>query len=159
VTARAVFDCVALLQAAARPSGPAGACLQAVRDGRLVLFISPEIMAEVRDVLTRPKTLRKFPALTSGAVDVFLQDLLDRASLLTDVPTAYTLDRDPKDEPYINLAIAAGAAYLVSRDKDLLDLMADVDFRKQFPTMIILDPPALLRVLANQTNPSTDPGP
>jgi hypothetical protein len=35
---RAVFDCVILLQASGRPTAPAEACLQAVRDGRLELF-------------------------------------------------------------------------------------------------------------------------
>jgi len=59
---RAIFDCVILLQAAGRPSGPAAACLQAVRDGRLELFVSLDILAEVRDVLTRPKTLTRWPS-------------------------------------------------------------------------------------------------
>jgi putative PIN family toxin of toxin-antitoxin system len=145
-----VFDCVTLLQAAARPNGPPGACLQAVRTGDLELFLSPEIVAEVQDVLTRPKTLRKFPGLTPNAVALFLQDVLNRSVLLTGVPKAYTLARDPKDEPYIHLAIAMGAAYLVSRDKDLLDLMADADFRRDYPALTILDPPALLRELASQ---------
>ena len=63
MTPRAVFDCMVLLQAAARATGPAAACLRAVRAGRLELFLSPDILSEVRDVLTRPKTLRKFPAL------------------------------------------------------------------------------------------------
>jgi len=72
---RAVFDCVILLQAAARVTGPAGACLQAVRDGRLGLVVSPEVLAKVRDVLTRPKTLRKFAALTLDVVDAFLEDV------------------------------------------------------------------------------------
>ena len=68
---RAVFDCMVYLQAAARSTGPAGTCLQTVRDGRLELVISPEIIAEVRDVLTRPKMLKKFPTLTVEAVEVF----------------------------------------------------------------------------------------
>ncbi|MBV8610380.1 MAG: PIN domain-containing protein, partial [Singulisphaera sp.] len=57
MTPRVVFDCMVLLQAAARVTGPAAACLRAVREGRLELFLSPEILSEVRDVLTRPKTL------------------------------------------------------------------------------------------------------
>ena len=36
---RVVSDCMVYLQAAARLTGPAGACLQAVRDGRLELVI------------------------------------------------------------------------------------------------------------------------
>jgi putative PIN family toxin of toxin-antitoxin system len=125
---RAVFDCVILLQAAARATGPAGACLQAVRDGRLELVVSPAILDEVRDVLTRPKTLRKFPTLT-------LEDVAALAVELPDVPRVFTLARDPKDEPYINLALAANARYLVSRDNDLLDLMEDESFRSQCPDL------------------------
>jgi putative PIN family toxin of toxin-antitoxin system len=136
------------LQAAARPGGPAGACLQAVRDGRVQLFVSPEILAEV---LARPRTLRKFPALTVEAVDLFVRDVEGLSVSMPDVPLAFTLDRDPKDEPYINLALAAGARYLASRDKDLLDLMGDEDFRRRFPDLTILDPVSLLEEMAKAT--------
>jgi putative PIN family toxin of toxin-antitoxin system len=156
---RAVFDCVILLQAAGRPSGPAAACLQAVRDGRLELVISPDILAEVRDVLTRPKTLRKFPALTPEAVDAFLADLASHATTLASVPKVFSLPRDPKDEPYIDLAVAAQARYLVSRDNDLLDLMNDAAFRQQFPDLTVIDPVALLRELAPTPEPEPDQGP
>ena len=46
--------------------------------------------------------------------------------------------------PYLNLAIAVHAPFLVSRDHDLLDRMKDADFRKAYPWLTILDPPALL---------------
>ncbi len=150
---RAVFDCMVFLQAAARSTGPAAACLQAVRDGRLELVISPEIVAEVRDVLARPRTLRKFPTLTAEAVDVFVRDIEARAVALSDVPHTFILARDPKDEPYINLAIAARASHLVSRDKHLLDLMADEGFRQAYPNLIILDPVAILQELASKSVP------
>jgi putative PIN family toxin of toxin-antitoxin system len=155
---RVVFDCVILLQAAGRPTGPAAACLQAVRDGRLELFLSPDILAEVRDVLTRPRTLRKFPALTPEAVDVFLLDLASHATTLPAVPKVFSLARDPKDEPYIDLAAAAQARYLVSRDKDLLDLMNDDAFRQQFPDLSVIDPVALLRELAPAPEPDQGSG-
>jgi putative PIN family toxin of toxin-antitoxin system len=145
---RAVFDCVILLQAAGRPFGPSAACLQAVRDGRLKLFVSDDILAELRDVLTRPKTLRKFPALTLEAVDVFLLDLANRATTFGEVAKVFSLPRDPKDEPYVDLAAAAQARYPVSRDNDLLDLMGDAVFRRQFPGLTVIDPVALLRELA-----------
>ena len=59
----------------------------------------------------------------------------------------FVLSRDPKDEPYLNLAIATDASYLVSRDNDLLDLMTDSEFRTQHPDLKILDPVAFLREL------------
>jgi hypothetical protein len=36
-----------------------------------------------------------------------------------DVPRIFEYDRDPKDEAYINLALAAGATYLVSRQRPI----------------------------------------
>lgn len=44
--------------------------------------------------------------------------------MIDEVPREVALDRDPKDEPYLNLACVSGAEYLVSRDADLLDLAA-----------------------------------
>jgi predicted nucleic acid-binding protein len=42
---RSVFDCNVFLQAMANPSGPAGACIRAVRTGQISLFVSPSIVA------------------------------------------------------------------------------------------------------------------
>ncbi len=150
---RVVFDCMVFLQAAARSTGPSAACLQAVRDGRFQLLIHPEILAEVRDVLTRPKTFRKFPTLTVEAVDVFVRSIVELAVMVFDAPSVIVLERDPKDEPYLNLAITSGADYLATWDKDLLDLMDDDGFRRRFPSPTILEPPALLRSLLSPLGP------
>lgn len=63
------------------------------------------------------------------------------------------LPRDPKDEPYLNLAVAAQATFLVSRDLDLLDLIKDAAFRQRHPDLNILDPPAFLAEMARQQPP------
>ena len=57
---------------------------------------------------------------------------------------------DPKDAPYVNLALATRATFLVSRDKDLLDLMKDAGFRERYPALVILDPAEFLRAMANR---------
>ena len=41
------------------------------------------------------------------------------------MPHVLTWARDAKDTPYLNLAVAGEADYLVTRDKDLLSLNAD----------------------------------
>jgi predicted nucleic acid-binding protein len=51
---------------------------------------------------------------------------------------------------YINLAIAADADYLTSRDKDLLDLMRDPDFTTRFPRIRVLDPVSLLNEIESE---------
>jgi uncharacterized protein len=150
VNSGAVFDCMVFVQALASTKGPACACYELVRGGKLTLFVSPEVIAEARDVLGRSKLRRKLPALTSEAVEEFLRDVESRSVMVADVPRKFTLERDPKDERYLNLAIAAEAQYLVSWDKDLLDLLADEAFRQRFPNLTILDPPALLREFARR---------
>ena len=50
-----------------------------------------------------------------------------------EVPRIYAPERDRKDEPYLNLALEARARYLVSRDRDLLDLMSDEAFLRRIP--------------------------
>ncbi len=141
----AVFDCMVFVQALANAKGPACACYELVRGARVDLYLSTEIVAEVSDVLSRPKVRRKLPALTDDAVEAFLRDVAGRAVMLSEVPQAFRLERDPKDERYINLALAADVAYLVTWDRDLLDLMNDDGFRQQFPGLTILEPPAFLR--------------
>ena len=64
---------------------------------------------------------------------------------INNVPCVFAYPRDPKDEPYINLMIAADAEYLTSRDNDLLDLMKDPDFTARFPGIRVIDPASLLR--------------
>ena len=144
----AVFDCMVFLQGAGRPASPARACFRLVDSEQITLFISEAIFTEVQDVLTRPKTQRRFPLLSPEWAKAFVQNVATKVVVIHDVPAVFTLSRDPKDEPYVNLAIAAQAHYLVSRDRDLLDLMQDAEFRGRFPNLIILDPVAFLQELS-----------
>jgi putative PIN family toxin of toxin-antitoxin system len=106
---RVVFDCVVLLQAAIRSKGPAFACKELLDAGRVEVFLSAEILAEVTDVLNRPELRQKFKALTPDRAAAFLHDLTGKATFLADVPHPFSYERDPDDEPYVNLAMAAGS--------------------------------------------------
>src|SRR3954470_11841875 len=109
----AVYDCMLFLQAASRPDRVHGT-FRLLADGTVTLCMSPAVLAEIRDVLTRPELRAKFPALTPEHVEVFLDHVLASARLIDPVAEVFTLPRDPKDEPYVNLAVAAGARYLVT---------------------------------------------
>lgn len=149
---RAVFDCNIYLQALVNPQGAAGRCKQLLDDGKIEVFVSAAVLSEVAEVLTRPVVQRLAPALTRAAVQAFIDSIRHQAIFLVNVPEDFHYARDPKDEPYINLAVVAGAAYLVSRDNDLLDLMtaknaAAQSFRMRFPLLKILNAPAFLQAL------------
>lgn len=153
--ARVVFDCMVFLQGAARRESPAAACLLLAELGAIELCVSSEILFEVRDVLTRPAIQRRFPALTNAVVERFLAALREHSLLISPVPHVFVYQRDPKDEPYLNLAIAASAEYLVSRDADILDLASRASqhgarIRNQAPDLKILNPVAFLAALRSQ---------
>jgi putative PIN family toxin of toxin-antitoxin system len=140
------------LQGAARAEAAAAACLRLAEAGHVDLFLSAEILDELQDVLTRRKIQRRFPALTQETVEAFLARVQHFSHCVAKPPSVITLARDPKDEKYLNLAVAAGASHLVSWDQDLLDLIDDPSadaqaFRAQFPHITILDPVAFLSTL------------
>jgi putative PIN family toxin of toxin-antitoxin system len=145
-----VFDCVVFLQGLIKDSGPASTCLERFDQGRFLLAFSPEIVAELRDVLSRSNLRQSFPLLTTDKADWLIEALLLRGKLFRNVPRRFELPRDPNDETYINLAIEAEARYLVTRDRDLLDLMRwdtkeGRDFQSRFRELKILDPVAFLK--------------
>jgi putative PIN family toxin of toxin-antitoxin system len=145
---RVVFDCMVYLQATARPDGPAARLVvDFVETGCLTLFTSEAILAEVHDVLSRPKIRAKNPAITDETVDAVCARIRKIAQHIDPVPISFSLPRDPDDEPYLNLAIEARANCLVTRDRDMLDLMRDPAFRARYPFLWILDPVALLQLL------------
>lgn len=140
----AVFDCMVFVQAALSRRGIGAACLVLCKESTVRLFVSTPILAEVRDVLGRPAFQTKYRHLTEALVNEFMQEIVGWAMQIDDAPSAYSLPRDPKDEPYLNLAIATKASFLVSRDRDLLSLMEDKSFTASYPFLRIIEPAAFL---------------
>ena len=140
---RVVFDCNLFVRGIANRNSPARDALRLFFNGDISLFVSEPITREVRDVLDRPELRRKLPGINDRIVNAFLTKLEAKAILLANVPEEFHYERDPNDEMYINLAIVTNTAYLVSRDKDLLDLMTtstDIarQFRSRYPFLRIM---------------------
>ena len=154
---RVVYDCMIFLQAAARPDRVHGT-MRLVHDGRVTLCVSPYVVAELRDVLTRPEIQSRFPTLKPEQVEAFLTRILSLATLVENVPELFILPRDKKDEPYINLAIEAKARYLVTwNERHLTYLMRQDtpegrDFCQRFPEIKIMDPPAFIREVQQESS-------
>lgn len=83
-----------------------------------VLALSAAVDDEFSEVLSRPKFARAIPL---GRRDSFLRILRD-AAIWFDPVVRVTDCRDPKDDKYLELALAAGAETIVSSDDDLLVL-------------------------------------
>ena len=142
-----VFDCVVYAQAIINPNGPAGACLELARNGAVSLCISDYVLEEIRQL---PAKIAPRFRITPAKVEECINDLIQFSRHMSQVPQVYVLDRDPDDSHYINLALAAGAKLITSRDRDLLDLMnaalpSGKAFQAQFPDLRVLTPEELLR--------------
>jgi putative PIN family toxin of toxin-antitoxin system len=146
------YDCMVFLQGLISESGVAVNCFELFENGIVELFVSEEVLAEIQDVITRPKLQAKYSRLTDERVEKLVEVLRTKATLIKNVSSVFNYARDPKDEKYINLAVAAGAEYIISRDTDLLDLMTGYDneskeFRQKFRLLKIIQPLEFLKIV------------
>ncbi|MBI4067250.1 putative toxin-antitoxin system toxin component, PIN family [Candidatus Gottesmanbacteria bacterium] len=84
------------------------------------LFISESIVSEIFEVLKRPELTTKFHTMTKKDFRT-VADILGQASAV-DIPKIPSVSRDPKDNKFLATAKAAQADYLITEDRDLLDL-------------------------------------
>lgn len=144
------------LQGLISESGVAVNCFELFENGIVELFVSEEVLEEIKDVITRPKLQAKYPRLTIERAEKLIEVLRAKATVIKNVPSVFNYARDPKDEKYINLAAAAGAQYIISRDTDLLDLMTGFnddskEFRQKFRPLKIIEPLEFLKIVEEKT--------
>lgn len=116
-----------------------GVILAAALTEAFVLLFAREIAEEIT------ATIAKRPDLAASIRPETAAALIDRIERFAEVVPPLPADppevgRDRKDDYLIAHAVAAGADYLVSRDKDLLDLVVVSGVR-------VVDPPTFLAVL------------
>jgi putative PIN family toxin of toxin-antitoxin system len=82
------------------------------------LALSQETLAELEDVLSREKFDRFIP---KAARQAFMENI-KRNAVFYDIYNPISLCRDPKDNKFLDVAIASYADYLITGDDDLLVL-------------------------------------
>jgi len=114
---RAIVDTNVLVSGLISKAGAPRTIVDAIVAGRITPVFSPETLAELRDVLARP---RLEPYLRRAKVDVvgFLAYLEELADLVEPVECPFPI-RDPKDLPVLALAATPPTPdLLVTGDKD-----------------------------------------
>ena len=116
---RVVFDCNVFAQALLNQQGPAGRCLELAQARRVELFVSEFVLDEISELHL------KLPAragITAEDTEDLAKAARSFAKVLDPVPAIYAHPIDPDDSAYVNLALAAKAPLIVSRDRHLLGL-------------------------------------
>lgn len=119
---KVVFDTVVFVRALLNSRGVCGRLVFAHPD-RYRLFLSPEVLQEILEVLARPELVERF-RLRDADYGRALSGLLNslKAAETVEPEQIPAVARDPKDDKFLAAAKQAAADYLISEDDDLLVL-------------------------------------
>jgi putative PIN family toxin of toxin-antitoxin system len=139
---RAVVDTNGLLSGLFWRGKP-HALIEQVRSGALSLISSPGLLAELAEVMNRPK-FEEILARSNTDAQRTLDELRRLAEIIDPPPLPAVVSRDPPDDAVPALAAASQAHLIITGDADLLTL----DIHAGIP---IIDPAEAIARFGGQT--------
>jgi len=139
-TLQVVLDSVVWISAFLRKTGLTA---ELIRQASLTtqLYTAEEILAEIRRVLLDKPHIRKRYTYLDHEVEAFIKEVVrELAITVSPLPDTHAVERDPKDDMIIACAVVAQADYIVTRDRDLLDL-------EEYQDIKIVSPEDFMEVL------------
>ena len=136
---RAVVDTNILISGVIKPERTTGEILRRLRDGEFVLLYTEPLLAELAEVINRPRIRQKY-GLGSEDIETVLALILLRGEPI-DPTRRVEICRDPKDNMILEATVAGQADMITSGDFDLLSL-------REFAGMPIISPAEFLQRLA-----------
>lgn len=117
---RVVLDTVVYLRALINPRSACGRIVFELAD-RYVALISAETIGEAHAVVGRPELRRRFPQIAQPPHLDAVLSALESAEFI-ESPEPVAVCRDPDDDKFFACAVAGGADYIVSEDRDILEV-------------------------------------
>jgi len=112
-----VADANILLGALRSRRGASHVVLRGMLIGEVPFAVSPTVVVEYESVLKRSGILGATPLIGPEQIDSLLDAVCARAKLVEPWFRFRPFLDDPKDDPYIDCALAAGASVILSRDR------------------------------------------
>ena len=134
---KVVLDNNVFVSAVLKPRSNPGRILDRVKTGEIKLFVSFDILSELKTTLLYPK-LRKFHGLNEKKIDRYIQGLQEIAALTPGKLVVDIIKDDPSDNIYLACAREGMVDFIVSGDHHLTDL-------KTFQNIPIVNPAAFLK--------------
>jgi putative PIN family toxin of toxin-antitoxin system len=141
---RAVIDTNILVRAMLKPGGSVGPVVDFLRDGRYVFLYSEATLNELIDVLGRPRMSQRY-GITAAEVDALCALIILRGEPARPGQTI-TVCRDPKDNKFLEVAVAGKADVIVTGDQDL-------EVLHPFEGIPIIQPFSFLHLLRDSLEP------
>lgn len=118
-----LLDTNVLISAALRDREPERVVLHIATSPAMRWIVTPDILAEYIEVLSRPKF-----RFTTDILQKWTE-LLSLRTVNLGNPPAVEFERDPKDAPFLAAALATNADLLITGDADLLALRGKLTTR------------------------------
>ena len=106
---RAVIDTNVWVSALLNPAGHPAEVLAAFKRGGFLPVLSPSLLAELRDVLTRPRIRRRIPVPDAAVAEAV--DLIETRAVRVTPPGDLRICRDPNDDHVIETAVIGGRRF------------------------------------------------
>ncbi len=136
----AVLDSNIAVSAAISPKGPPAELIRAWRAQSFVWVTSPPLLEELSRVL-HSRHVKRYLSWTNDELEEFLLDVQQSARIVVPAQSLDVIKDDPTDNRVLEAAIEAHAGYIVSGDRDLLDL-------KEYEGVQIVTPARFVAILA-----------
>jgi hypothetical protein len=136
---KVVLDANVFVIALLTPGSNASTILDLVKTRKLELLVSKSIMAQIAVVLQYPK-IKKRHHLVSEAVDEFIDDCTQFATVTQERIRVEVVKNAPADDKYLACAAEGKADFIISGDHHLTDI-------ETFRGIRIVDPAEFLRIV------------
>ena len=134
---RVAVDTNVFISTIIKPESHVGLIVVRMRNGDFTLLYSSQMLEEFTEVVTRDKIWKKYK-LTDETFNSFINSITVHGRRV-EVLTIVDVCRDPDDNLLLSVALDGKADYIVSGDKDLLDLIS-------FQNIPIIKPAEFLRM-------------
>lgn len=140
---KVVLDANIFVSAVLKPQSNLAGIFELIKENRIKLILSGDILSEIKAVLLYPK-IRRRHRRTPKEIDKFLKETVRVGILAPGKLIVEKIKDDPEDNKYLSAAVEMKADFIVSGDRHLKDL-------KIFQGIRILDPSTFLNFIARST--------
>lgn len=133
---RVVLDTNVIVSSLLRPGSPPDQVVSAFFNERIAAVTSIALLAELEDVLFRPKIANRV-GKPEAELRGFLDNFRESAAVAEPVETINVVTADPPDNRVLEAAVAGEAEYIVSGDRYLPELGAYEGIEIVTPAMFL----------------------